>query len=89
MTIDPIESLKGLKNLGLYYNQITSSQRTIDSLEKLPKLQEISIDGNECARKIDFKYELILKCPKLKIYNDSAVKELDRDVAEQFFEMNG
>ena len=52
------------------------------TLASLPKLREISIDGNPCASEASFGYELILKMPKLRMLNEEAIKELDRDVAE-------
>ena len=52
------------------------------TLESLPKLREVSVDGNPCAKEASFGYELILKLPKLRMLNEEAVKELDRDVAE-------
>lgn len=36
----------------------------------------------------EFRYELILRQPQLKMYDDEAIKELDRDVAEQYYAMN-
>ena len=54
---------------------------------KCTKLRELSIDGNPCARAPEFTYELLMRLPDLKILNDEAIKELDRDVAEQYFEM--
>ena len=58
------------------------------TLVSLPKLREISIDGNPCASEASFGYELILKMPKLRMLNEEAIKELDRDVAEQYFVMS-
>ena len=46
------------------------------------------MEGNPCAKEMRFTYELILKIPKLRMINDEAVKELDRDVAAMHFEMN-
>lgn len=54
-----------------------------------PKLKELSLDGNPCAAKQEFNYELILRIPKLRLLNDDAVKEMDRDVAKDFLEMQG
>lgn len=53
----------------------------IQILTQLPKLKELALDGNPCATKIEFNYELIVRIPKLKLLNDDAIKELDRDVA--------
>jgi hypothetical protein len=50
-------------------------------MTSLPKLKELALDGNPCASKQEFNHELIVRCPKLKLLNDDAVKELDRDVA--------
>ena len=57
-------------------------------MTSLPKLKELALDGNPCAQKPEFNYELIVRMPKLKLLNDDAVKELDRDVAEQYLEMH-
>jgi hypothetical protein len=55
----------------------------------LPKLKELSISGNPFAKEMRTTYELILKIPKLKMMNDEMIKEMDRDVAQMHFEMNG
>lgn len=58
-------------------------------MTSLPKLKELALDGNPCASKTEFNYEIIVRMPKLKMLNDDAVKELDRDVAQQYLEMHG
>jgi hypothetical protein len=58
-------------------------------MTSLPKLKELALDGNPCATKTEFNYEMIVRMPKLKMLNDDAVKELDRDVAQQYLEMHG
>jgi hypothetical protein len=58
-------------------------------LSQLPKIKELFFDGNPCATKVEFNFKLILLLPKLKILNDDAIKELDRDVASQYIEMHG
>ena len=86
--IDSLSKLKALKQLGLFHNEIIESQSVMKTLVSLPKLREVSIDGNPCAREAAFGYELILKMPKLRMLNEEAIKELDRDVGEQYFLMN-
>ena len=56
-------------------------------LMRCTRLKELSIDGNPCSRQPEFGYELLMRLPELKVFNEEAVKELDRDVAEQYFEM--
>mgnify|MGYP000323400943 CR=1 FL=1 len=51
-------------------------------LIKCTKLKELAIDGNECAKEPKFGYELLTRLPGLKVFNEEAVKGLDRDVAE-------
>jgi len=58
-------------------------------MTSMPKLKELSLDGNPCATKQTFNYELMVRIPKLKLLNDDLIKELDRDVAVQFLAMNG
>ena len=86
--IESLSKLKALKQLGLFHNEIIEGPSVMKTLASLPKLREISIDGNPCAREASFGYELILKMPKLRMLNEEAIKELDRDVAEQYFVMN-
>lgn len=57
-------------------------------LSSLPKLKELYLDGNPCATKVEFNFELIVTLKKLKLLNDDAVKEMDRDVAGQYLEMH-
>ena len=87
--LDPIENLKSLKVLQISYNKVIAPNQCAQILTNLPKLRELSINGNPCSKELRFTYELILKMPKLKMMNDEAVKEMDRDVAQMHFEMNG
>jgi hypothetical protein len=50
-------------------------------MTSLPKLKELALDGNPCASKLEFNYEMIVRMPKLKMLNDDLIKELDRDIA--------
>ena len=85
--IDPVSKLLNLKALGLFYNDIIDGEYTMEILKHCSKLRELSIDGNECAKGPEFSYELLMRLPDLKVLNEEAVKELDRDVAEQYYEM--
>ena len=87
--ITPIEDLKGLKALHLYHNRIIEPAEVIRIITGFPKLKELSLEGNPCAQTQEFNYELILRLPKLRMLNDDAVKEMDRDVAKDFLEMQG
>ena len=86
--IEAVRKLKGLKVLGLFANKIMESEDVIEILTSLPKLKELSIDQNPCSRLAEFRYELILRQPQLKMYDDEAIKELDRDVAQQYYTMH-
>ena len=62
-----------------------NDKRTIEVLEDLPQLRDLSIDGNPVSAKIQFKYEILYRFKNLETLDDDAVKELDRDIAEQYF----
>ena len=79
--------LLNLKTLGLFYNDIMDSEYAMSVLMKCTRLRELSVDGNPCARTPEFGYELLMRLPDLKCLNEETVKELDRDVAEQYYEM--
>lgn len=85
--IDPVAKLLNLKSLGLFYNDIIDGDYTMGILKRCTRLRELSIDGNECAKGPEFSYELLMRLPDLKVLNEEAIKELDRDVAEQYYEM--
>ena len=65
-----------------------NEKRAMEVLEELPHLKEISIDCNPVSSKISFKYELIYKFNQIEVLDDEPIKELDRDVAEQYFIQN-
>ncbi len=88
LIIDPLKNLKKLKTLGLFHNEIMNDKRTIEVLEELPNLRDLSIDGNPVSAKVQFKYELIYRFKNLETLDEDAVKELDRDIAEQYFIQN-
>ena len=85
--IDPVAKLLNLKQLGLFYNDILDSEHAMSILKQCTKLTELAIAGNSCSRQPEFGYELLMVLPKLKVLNEDAVKELDRDIAEQYYEM--
>jgi len=86
-TIDSLAKLLNLKQLGLFYNDIIDSEHAMTVLIRCTKLKELAIDGNECAKGPEFGYELLMRLPSLKVFNEEAVKEMDRDVAGQYYEM--
>ena len=76
-----MQSLKGLKILAMYHNKVYDKESVVNVLSSLPKLKELCLDGNPCATKVEFNFELIVTLSKLKLLNDDAIQELDRDVA--------
>ena len=58
-------------------------------LDTLPKLREFSMDVNPCSSDASFNYEVILRYPKLRMLNDESIRELDKDVAVQYFNLKG
>ena len=67
----------------MYHNKVSNAKAVIQIVTSLPKLRELSLEGNPCcAGKEAFNYELMMRMPKLKTLNDDTIKELDRDVAE-------
>jgi hypothetical protein len=62
-----------------------NDKRTIEVLEDLSGLSDLSLDGNPVSAKVSFKYELIYRFKNLETLDDEAVKEMDRDIAEQYF----
>ena len=65
------------------------SDAIVKTVSSLPKLKELSIDGNPGTRNLKFHYEVILRLPKLRMLNEDAVKAMDRDIANRFFEEEG
>ena len=80
--IDPVAKLLNLKILCIFYNDILDGEHAMSILKQCTRLTELAIAGNPCARQPEFGYELLMRLPKLKVFNEDAVKELDRDVAE-------
>ena len=87
--IEPLANLKALKQLGLFHNEIIDGKDTIRIFKGLPKLKELSTDINPCSADVSFNYELILSLERLKMFNDEAVREMDKDVARQYFRIKG
>ena len=65
-----------------------NDKRTIEVFEELPLLNDLSIDGNPVSAKVAFKYEIIYRFKQLETLDDDAVKEMDRDIAEQYYIQN-
>ncbi len=65
-----------------------NDKRTIEVFEELPLLNDLSIDGNPVSAKVAFKYEIIYRFKQLETLDDEAVKEMDRDIAEQYYIQN-
>ena len=87
-SISLLSCIKGLKQLGLFHNEIMESPLNISTLCEMRRLKELSIGGNPCSKIAEFNYEIICRMPQLKMLDEEAVKELDRDVAEQYFVTN-
>jgi len=47
------------------------------------------MDINPCSAHASFNFEIVLTLNKLRMFNDEAVRELDKDVARQFFRVQG
>ena len=71
--------------LGLFHNEIFNEKKALEVLESLTRLKELSIDANPVSSKIEFKYELLLRNKELQSLDEEAIKEMDREIAEQFF----
>jgi len=74
--------------LGLFHNEVFNADSTLEILQGLPRLTELAIDGNPASTKMDFHYKLILTMPNLEILDDDKVRELDIDIAKQYFQDN-
>ncbi len=74
--------------LGLFHNEILNEKRVIEVFEELPNLRDLSIDGNPVSAKISFKYDIIYRFKQLEKLDEEPLKELDRDIAEQYFTSN-
>jgi len=88
INIDPILKLQNLLSLGLFHNEILSAERALEIFESLSKLRDLSIDGNPCSSKIEFKYELMLRIPTITLLDEEPIKEFDVDIAKKYFEIN-
>lgn len=86
--ISAISKLKQLQILSLFDNEIFHVDSTLEILESLPKLKELSIDSNPVNAKEGFKYHLILRL-KLNLLDDEKITEMDRDLAKMFYKQNG
>jgi Leucine-rich repeat (LRR) protein len=89
--IDPIKKLTSLQEVGLFHNEVFNQQKSLEVFAYLGinyKLRVIAIDGNPISSTIKFKYQLIVAVPKLEILDDEPIQQLDRDVADQYFEVN-
>jgi hypothetical protein len=62
-----------------------NEKRALEVLEELTQLTELSIDCNPVSSKVSFKYELIYKFKQIEVLDDEPIRELDRDVAQQYF----
>lgn len=88
LVIDPLRKITKLEVLGLFNNEILNERKSLEVLETLTNLKELSIDGNPASSNVRFKYELTMRLKKLELLDDDAVKDLDREIAEQFFLQN-
>lgn len=89
--VSDISCLKGCKQLqvlSVFDNEIFHLDSTLETLESLPKLKELSIDSNPVNAKEGFKYHLVLKL-KLNLLEDDKINDMDRDLAKMFYKKNG
>ena len=89
--IEPVRKMTSLQTLGLFHNEIFNATTSFDVLTFLVskhKLRDISIDGNPITSTVRFRNQLIVALPKLQTLDDERLRELDREVAEKYFEMH-
>ena len=66
-SVAPLVPLKALETLCLFRNSIPAADfsRTLEDLGTLPKLAELDLDGNPCAKGKGFKHHVVMALPRL------------------------
>ena len=72
-SISLLSNLRGLKQLGLFHNEIMESPLNIETIAGMMRLKELNIGGNPCSARAEFCYELILMMPQLRMLDEEAV----------------
>ena len=88
--IQPLRNLTKLTTLGLFRNCIRDLNDVLPILSTLNKLVELDLDGNPCAI-IDtaYKHTIIRRFPRLRSLDNQTIQSLDRDLAIEYFTMEG
>lgn len=88
--IEPLSRMTSLQVIGLFHNEIFNQTSTFETLTMLcsqHKLRELSIDGNPITSTVRFRNMLIVSLPKLDVLDEEKIRDLDREVAEKYFEV--
>ena len=86
-SLDGIERLQSLKILYAHGNKLQTVKELL-VLQKLPRLEALTIHGNPLVRQVNYKYWVILTFSQLKRLDFSGITQVDRRNAEQARKMN-
>lgn len=83
-SIEGIE-LKVLRRLSLFCNQLADFESLLQALSGLPRLCSLDIGGNPCFEDPSQRYGLIRAVPTLEELDGDALRQVDRQLAVEFF----
>jgi internalin A len=86
--ITPLTKCLRLQILDLTDNDIFHEESTMNTLQKLGKLKELSIGVNPVNAKEGFKYHLIVKL-NLEFLEGDKISDLDVDIAKMYYIREG
>lgn len=74
-----------IETLCLFRNEIYQLQPALSVFRRLPKLQELDMDGNACARAKGYKHHVVRSLPRLQQLDGEKLQRLDRQLADMWF----
>ncbi len=81
--VDGLASLKQLKTLCLFANDIERCELVLDALSRCP-LTELDLDGNPLAREEGYRHHAVARLSSLQALDGEPVQDLDRDLARDY-----
>ncbi|CAH0374113.1 unnamed protein product [Pelagomonas calceolata] len=81
--VDGLASLKQLKTLCLFANDIERCELVLDALSRCP-LTELDLDGNPLAREEGYRHHAVARLSRLEALDGEPVQDLDRELARDY-----
>eukprot|EP00927_Polykrikos_kofoidii_P038657 TRINITY_DN33062_c0_g1_i1.p1 TRINITY_DN33062_c0_g1~~TRINITY_DN33062_c0_g1_i1.p1 ORF type:complete len:691 (-),score=91.55 TRINITY_DN33062_c0_g1_i1:566-2542(-) len=85
-SLEGVEALQRLRHLSLFANELSKLSDFCASLAALPELQMLDLGANPCFGEPSNRCSLIRELPRLRVLDGDILRQVDRQMACEFFD---